>query len=216
MLRPTTWEQALDAAAAGLAQGGSRVVRARRRVGHERGGLAPPAHLPRGASARGNVDSRPGGGPLAPRVARASRIPTSRRRSPDIDRASAVLVLESDPLDEAPIFDLRLRKAVRRFGARLVVASSAPTALDGGAAEVLRFAPGGAEALLRALQKALLESGRRRDGGAQRRRPTGRRRTAAAPAATPSWPRSWPSTQLERLAETGRVDRRTCATPPPC
>ena len=78
-----------------------------------------------------------------------ARIPTSRPRSPDIDRASAVLVLECDPLDEAPIFDLRLRKAVRRFGARLVVASSAPTALDGGATEVLRFAPGGAEALLR-------------------------------------------------------------------
>jgi NADH-quinone oxidoreductase subunit G len=69
-----------------------------------------------------------------------------------------VLVLESDPLEEAPIVDLRLRKAVRRFGARLVVASSTPTALDGGATEVLRFAPGGAEALLRALQKALVES----------------------------------------------------------
>ena len=69
-----------------------------------------------------------------------------------------MLVLESDPLEEAPIVDLRLRKAVRRFGARLVVASSAPTALDGGATEVLRFAPGAAEALLRGLQKALVES----------------------------------------------------------
>jgi NADH-quinone oxidoreductase subunit G len=44
-----------------------------------------------------------------------------------------------------------------------VVASSAPTALDGGATEVLRFAPGAAEALLRGLQRALLEA----DGGGQ-------------------------------------------------
>jgi NADH-quinone oxidoreductase subunit G len=87
----------------------------------------------------------------------------------DIDRASAVLVLECDPLEEAPIFDLRLRKAVRRFGAHLVVASSAPTALDGGATEVLRFAPGGAEALLRGLQKALLETADGADGAAAAR-----------------------------------------------
>jgi NADH-quinone oxidoreductase subunit G len=45
-----------------------------------------------------------------------------------------------------PILDLRIRKAVRLHGAKLVVASARPTALDGGAEEVARFAPGGAAA----------------------------------------------------------------------
>ena len=41
-----------------------------------------------------------------------------------------------------PILDLRIRKAVRRGGAKLLVASERPTALDGGAAEAVRYAPG--------------------------------------------------------------------------
>jgi NADH-quinone oxidoreductase subunit G len=44
---------------------------------------------------------------------------------------------------------------VRRNGARLVVASSRPSTLDGAASAALRFAPGGAEAALGALAAAL-------------------------------------------------------------
>jgi NADH-quinone oxidoreductase subunit G len=47
---------------------------------------------------------------------------------------------------------------VRRFGSKLVIASSTPTALDAGAIERITFAPGTGEAFLRALQKALLET----------------------------------------------------------
>ena len=68
-----------------------------------------------------------------------------------------MLVIGADPINEAPILDLRIRKAVRRLGARLVVAAPQPTALDGGASELLSFAPGAEEAFLRALQKAMLE-----------------------------------------------------------
>ena len=39
-------------------------------------------------------------------------------------------MLDTELVDEAPILDLRVRKAVRRNGARLVVASSRPSTLD--------------------------------------------------------------------------------------
>src|SRR6185503_17300071 len=66
-----------------------------------------------------HVDARMGG-PLAPAAARRLSHPDLAAALPDVDRASAVLVLETNPMDEAPIFDLRLRKAVRRSGTRLV------------------------------------------------------------------------------------------------
>ena len=94
-------------------------------------------------------------------LARAlARVDMSARVS-DIDHADAILVLDTELVDEAPILDLRVRKAVRRNGARLVVASSRPSTLDGAASAALRFAPGAAEAALGALASAL---GSRRAG----------------------------------------------------
>ena len=131
-------------------------------------------------------------------------------------------MLECDPLEEAPIFDLRLRKAVRRFGARMVVASSAPTALDGGATEVLPFAPGGAEALLRGLQKALLETGTGAEGAAARNG-DGATPAEAGPGeeggALPGHAEladSWRPTSSTGSRIGPASMRRTCSTPPPC
>ena len=76
-------------------------------------------------------------------------------RVSDIDHADAILVLDTELVDEAPILDLRVRKAVRRNRARLVVASSRPSTLDPAATAALRFAPGAAEAALVALASAL-------------------------------------------------------------
>ena len=76
-------------------------------------------------------------------------------RVSDIDHADAILVLDTELVDEAPILDLRVRKAVRRNQARLVVASSRPSTLDAAAQSALRFAPGAAEAALAALASAL-------------------------------------------------------------
>jgi NADH-quinone oxidoreductase subunit G len=76
-------------------------------------------------------------------------------RVSDIDHADAILVLDTELVDEAPILDLRVRKAVRRNGARLVVASSRPSTLDSAAQAAIRFAPGAAEAALAALAAAL-------------------------------------------------------------
>jgi NADH-quinone oxidoreductase subunit G len=45
-------------------------------------------------------------------------------------------------MQSSPILDLRIRKAIRRNGARLAVATERPTALDGGAEAIARFVPG--------------------------------------------------------------------------
>ncbi len=78
---------------------------------------------------------------------------------PDIDYAESILVLDTSLVDEAPILDLRVRKAVRRNEAKLVVASSRPGSLDPNADAVLRFAPGAAEAALVGLATALSGEG---------------------------------------------------------
>ena len=86
----------------------------------------------------------------------------------DIDQAESILVIGTDPMHSIPILDLRLRKAVRHGGARLVVASERPTALDGGAEETVRYAPGRAGELLNALAAQLnggSEGGRTEDAG---------------------------------------------------
>jgi NADH-quinone oxidoreductase subunit G len=101
-----------------------------------------------------HLDSRAGGA-----VARDLAIELS---SPELgvgvgalDGADSVLVLGCDPLHAMPILDLRLRKAIRRSGTRVTVASDRPTALDGGAEETARYAPGEAAAFLRALASQL-------------------------------------------------------------
>ena len=81
--------------------------------------------------------------------------PELSARLADIDAAESILVVGTDPLQQMPILDLRIRKAMRRSRARVAVASERPTALDGGAEETARYAPGDAAAFLRALQADL-------------------------------------------------------------
>jgi NADH-quinone oxidoreductase subunit G len=88
-----------------------------------------------------HLDSRPSRGPEA-EVLRRLNEPSVSAKVRDIDEADAILVLGTDPLHSSPILDLRIRKAIRRNGAKLVVATERPTALDGGAEAIARFAPG--------------------------------------------------------------------------
>jgi NADH-quinone oxidoreductase subunit G len=152
-LRETSWERALTEAAALLERSGENTVA---RVGgqatNEEGFMMQ--HLLRKGLGSPHVSSGPAntdGGGLARALA---RVDLSARVS-DIDHAGAILVVDTELVDEAPILDLRVRKAVRRNGARLVVASSRPSTLDPGARAALRFAPGAAEAALAALAAAL-------------------------------------------------------------
>jgi NADH-quinone oxidoreductase subunit G len=165
-LRETTWERALSEAASLLERSGERTVA---RVGGQatneegflvqhllRQGLGSP-NVFSGLAAQGAPSSATGtGSPSEARgLARAlARVDMSARVS-DIDHADAILVVDTELVDEAPILDLRVRKAVRRNGARLVVASSRPSTLDGAASAALRFAPGASESALGALAAAL-------------------------------------------------------------
>jgi NADH-quinone oxidoreductase subunit G len=72
-----------------------------------------------------------------------------------IDSAESVLLVGADPLHAMPILDLRLRKAVRHSGLRLVIASERPTALDGGAEETARYLPGESADFLATLAQQL-------------------------------------------------------------
>src|SRR5262249_32582565 len=58
----------------------------------------------------------------------------------------------------------RIRKAVRRGPARVLVASERPTMLDGGATEAVRYAPGDAASFVGALAGALGVDGYDGDG----------------------------------------------------
>ncbi|MGN6664544.1 MAG: NADH-quinone oxidoreductase subunit NuoG [Solirubrobacterales bacterium] len=147
-----SWEQALDAAAEGLRRAGGKVAAIVGDASNEEGFLLQ--RLVREALSSPHVDSRPSRGPRREVLARLAE-PAISARVRDIDTADAILVLGTDPLHSSPILDLRVRKAIRRSGARLAVATERPTALDGGTEAVFRYAPGGATAFLMGLAGAL-------------------------------------------------------------
>ena len=97
-----------------------------------------------------DVESRIAGGPGRETLLRLAR-PELSARVRDIDDADAILVVGGDPLHASPILDLRIRKAMRRNGAKLALATDRPTSLDGGAEAAVRYAPGEAGAFLAGL-----------------------------------------------------------------
>ncbi|HET6550051.1 MAG TPA: molybdopterin-dependent oxidoreductase, partial [Solirubrobacter sp.] len=109
--------------------------------------------LVRDALGSNHLSARPGG-ELGLDVVRSLADPALQASVPDLEFAHTVLVLDCDPIDDAPILDLRIRKGVRRHGTKVVVASARPTALDPAAAATIRFAPGAGEAFLVALDAA--------------------------------------------------------------
>src|SRR2546423_9646024 len=152
-LREVSWERALSDAASALRRGGEKTAAL---VGgeatNEEGFLIQ--RLLREALGSPHIDSR-SNGVLDPEQARALARPDLAAQVSDIDYAESILVLDTSLVDEAPILDLRVRKAVRRNRAKLVVATSRPGTLDPGASAVLRFAPGAAEAAIAGLVAAI-------------------------------------------------------------
>ncbi len=158
---PASWDEAIAKAAEGLRADASDIDRTR-------GGSDVGCHRARSAAIVGDasneegylvqrivrealgsphVESRPAGGPGREAQLRLAR-PELTAKVRDIDDADAILVVGSDPLHSSPILDLRIRKAMRRNGAKLVLATDRPTSLDGGAEAVARYAPGEAGAFL--------------------------------------------------------------------
>jgi NADH-quinone oxidoreductase subunit G len=159
-LREVSWERALSQTAAGLSRSGARTAAL---VGgqatNEEGFLLQ--RLLREGLGSSHVDSRRGG-MLDPPQARTLARPGLAARVSDIDYAGAVLVLDTELVDEAPILDLRVRKARRRHGVMVVAATSRPSSLEDAESLSLRFAPGAGEAAACALAAALDD--RVRDG----------------------------------------------------
>jgi len=152
-LMPASWEKALGAAATALKKAGPKAAAL---AGGDT--TNEEAFLLQRLFREGLGSGRLAGSPartLTPELSRALADPALQATVPDLEFAHAVLVLDCDPVDDAPILDLRIRKGVRRNGARLAVASARPGALDPNAETVLRHAPGAGEALLVGLDAAL-------------------------------------------------------------
>ena len=153
----TSWEKAIEVAATGLLRAGEGKVAAI--VGdasNEEGFLVQK--LVREALGSPHVDSRPSRGAGREALVRLAQ-PSLSAKVREIDDADVILVLGTDPLHSSPILDLRVRKAIRRNGAKLAVATERPTALDGGAAAVARYFPGEAALVLSKLAACLRQQG---------------------------------------------------------
>jgi NADH-quinone oxidoreductase subunit G len=151
-----SWEQAIEAAARGLRAAGGASAAIVGDASNEEGYLVQ--RLLREALGSLHVDSRPSRGPGREALVRLAQ-PNLSAKVSDIDDADVVLVLGTDPLHSSPILDLRIRKAIRRNGARLALATERPTALDGGAEAIARFSPGGAGTFLSELGAVLTAAG---------------------------------------------------------
>ncbi len=152
-LVPVSWDRALDEAVAALsAAGADSAAIAGGETTNEEGWLLQA--LMRDALGSPHVDSRTGG--MLPRELHAAlHAPDLQATVADLEFAHVVLVLDCEPVDDAPILDLRIRKGVRRSGVKLAIASSRPSSLDAAAAAVARYAPGASEAFCAALNAAL-------------------------------------------------------------
>ncbi|HEX6753927.1 MAG TPA: NADH-quinone oxidoreductase subunit NuoG [Solirubrobacterales bacterium] len=151
-----SWEEAIAKAAAALKAGGPQTAAIVGDASNEEGYLVQ--RILREALGSPHVDSRPSRGPSREALVRLAQ-PELSAKVRDIDAADAILLVGTDPLHSSPILDLRIRKAIRRNGAKLAVATEAPTTLDGGATAVARYTPGGATEFLSELASSLAADG---------------------------------------------------------
>ena len=153
-LRPASWERAI-AVAKGLARHGGSVAAI---VGGETTNeeALMLGRVMRDGLGSHDIDSRVGGTlPLG--LLRTLARPDLQATVPDLEFAHTVLLLDADPVDDAPILDLRIRKGARRNGVSVLVGSSRPTALDPRAAQAVRHAPGSGASLALAIDAFLAD-----------------------------------------------------------
>jgi NADH-quinone oxidoreductase subunit G len=152
-LLPARWDYALDVAAGALKKAGARsAALAGGGTTNEEGWLLRRL-LIEGLGSR-NIDSRRTG-KLSADVARTLTEPDVTLSIPDVEWADAILVLATELVDEMPILDLRVRKAVNQHGAKLAVATARPSSLDPKASITARFAPKAVDAFAQALLRSL-------------------------------------------------------------
>ncbi len=139
-LRPVSWDRAIEEAAAGLRRAGAHAAAiAGGQTTNEEGFLA--ARIMREALGSPHLESSPFGGRSRAELL-ALHDPALSATVEDLEFAHTVLVLDTEPVDDIPILDLRIRKGVRRRKVNLAVATSRPSTLDRNAKARVRFAPG--------------------------------------------------------------------------
>ncbi len=116
-LRPVSWERALEEAALRLKRAGAHTgaLAGGQATGEE--GLLLGRLLREGLDSP-HLDSRRAG-TLPLELHHALADPALQAKVSDLEFAHAVLLLDTDPVRDMPILDLRLRKGVRRHGMRL-------------------------------------------------------------------------------------------------
>jgi NADH-quinone oxidoreductase subunit G len=154
-LRPVSWERALSAAAVIGRHKGRTAALVGGQATNEEAFLLQ--RLLRDGLDSHDLDSRLAatGGTVPLEITRALADPKLQATVPDLEFAHTVLLIGAEPVDDAPILDLRIRKGIRRHGVKLAIASARPSALDPNAALSLRYAPGGEGAFLTELEAAL-------------------------------------------------------------
>ncbi len=151
-LREVSWERALEAAAV--------IAKHKGRIGALVGGQASNEEgfilqrLLRDGLDSNDIDSRGASG-VGASLSRALAAPGLQAGVTDLEFAHTVLLVGCEPVDDAPILDLRIRKGVRRNGVKLAIASSRPSTLDRNAQQVLRCAPGEEHELLAGIERLL-------------------------------------------------------------
>ena len=166
-LRPVSWARAIESAAAISGHRGRAAALVGGQATNEEAFLLQ--RLLREGLDSHDIDSRLAGGRgghIDLEVARRLASKELGATVPDIEFAHTVLVLGTEPLDDSPILDLRIRKGVRRNGVKLAIASTRPSALDSNAIISLRYAPGTETEFVAALDAALVNAASSDEGAA--------------------------------------------------
>jgi NADH-quinone oxidoreductase subunit G len=150
-LKPAGWDEALQAARAIAGHRGRAAALVGGQASNEEAFML--GRIVREGLDSKDIDSRPYGS-VDPGVARALAAPALQASVQDIEFAHTVLVLGTEPLDDSPILDLRIRKGVRRNGVKLAIASARPSTLDPNATMSIRYAPGSETDFLSGLEWA--------------------------------------------------------------
>ena len=152
-LRPAAWDEALNAARAIAGHRGRAAALVGGQATNEEAFML--GRILREGLASDDIDSRPYGSRRSGASRARWRAPALQASVADLEFAHTVLVLGTEPLDDSPILDLRIRKGVRRNGVKLAIASARPSTLDPNATLSIRYAPGAEAEFLSALEWAL-------------------------------------------------------------
>ncbi len=152
-LREVSWERAMETAA-GIAKHSGRIGALVGGQASNEEGFLLQRILREGLDSH-DIDSRLVDSPIPTAAARGLVAPELQASVPDIEFAHTVLLVGVDPLEDAPILDLRIRKGVRRHGATLAIATARPTHLEANATLTARYRPGREAEFLDALERTL-------------------------------------------------------------